>query len=238
MPGADAGAASPPWVPLTELSQRRCLEELHVWPLALHLLWLWVSGRRNWRLPGPGAGKGDGVEPSPGSQLRTLSLILPHASQLRGSPSPRGRAVTSPPASRPSAASPARPGPGSPLPPLPPAAPALLAPQADLSPRRPQLQLQLRLPARPDQPKLHAVVRPGEEPGPGGHADAVAAHGAPQQPRRGDPGTARFPDRPGLLAPQGQFRPLSDGSAAPPSSQVLGAPKSPPQTSPNLRAER
>lgn len=45
-------------------------------------------------------------------------------------------------------------------------------------------------------------------------------------------------DRPGLLAPRGQFGPLNDGSAAPPSSQVLGAPKSPPQTSPNLRAER
>lgn len=123
MPGADAGAASPPWVPLTELSPRGCLEELHVWPLALYLLWLWVSGRRNWRLPGPGAGKGDGVEPSPGSQLRTLSLILPHASQLRGSPSPRGRAVTSPPASRPPTANPARPGPGFPLPPLPPLPP-------------------------------------------------------------------------------------------------------------------
>lgn len=50
---------------------------------------------------------------------------------------------------------------------------------ADLAPRRPQLQLQLRFPARPDQPQLHAVVRAGEERGPGGHEDAVAAHGHP-----------------------------------------------------------
>lgn len=48
---------------------------------------------------------------------------------------------------------------------------------ADLALHWSQLQLQLCLPALPDQPQLHAVERPGEEPSPGGHADAVAAHG-------------------------------------------------------------
>lgn len=76
----------------------------------------------------------------------------------------------------------------------------------DLAPRRPQPQPQLRLPALPDQPQLHAVQRPREEPGPGGHPDAVAAHGGRWAPWvRGAVTDTRQIPRPGfVLMPAGQ----------------------------------
>lgn len=111
-------------------------------------------------------GKGEGVCAQPGSWLPILSWPSRPGVPTPGSPSRHGSAVVSPSDPAPRRPPASRPG-------------SVPAPPADLAPRRQQLQLQVRLPARPDQPQLHAVVRPGEECGPGGHADAVAAHGSP-----------------------------------------------------------